>query len=131
MAPDPSPCPFCARAAAGELVAGNRLACAFPDAFPVNPGHTLIVPRRHVAGYFDLAPEEQAALWELLPIVKAALEREHTPAGWNVGFNAGPAAGQTVFHAHVHVIPRYPGDVDDPRGGIRWVIRARAPYWKE
>jgi diadenosine tetraphosphate (Ap4A) HIT family hydrolase len=84
-----------------------------------------------VADYFELEPDEIAAVWELVTSVKAALDRERSPAGYNVGINAGKAAGQTVWHAHVHVIPRYPGDVEDPRGGVRWVIRARAPYWKE
>lgn len=127
----PEPCPFCERLAAGELDGGNDRAAAFPDAFPVSRGHTLVVPRRHVADYFDLAEAEQAALWRLVAEVKARLDREAAPAGYNVGVNVGPAGGQTVWHAHVHVIPRYPGDVEDPRGGVRWVIRARAPYWKD
>lgn len=132
MLVDPaSVCPLCARIAAGDLTAGNDLAAAFSDGFPVNPGHTLVVPRRHLSDYFDLAGAEQAALWSLVSEVKDRLDREHAPAGYNVGINVGPAGGQTVWHAHVHVIPRYTGDVEDPRGGVRWVIRAKAPYWKE
>jgi diadenosine tetraphosphate (Ap4A) HIT family hydrolase len=84
-----------------------------------------------VADYFELGEEEQAALWRLVAEVKTRLDREHHPSGYNVGINVGPAGGQTVWHAHVHVIPRFEGDVEDPRGGVRWVIRARAPYWKE
>jgi len=127
-----APCPFCSRIAAGNALLGaNDLAVAFADGFPVSPGHTLVVPHRHVADYFELTAEEQAALWALAAEVKRGLDRERAPAGYNVGVNVGASGGQTVWHAHVHVIPRYAGDVEDPRGGVRWVIRARAPYWKE
>jgi diadenosine tetraphosphate (Ap4A) HIT family hydrolase len=103
---------------------------AFKDGFPVNPGHTLIIPRRHVAGLFELTAADQAAVWALLQPVKERLDARHSPAGYNVGINVGEAAGQTVAHAHVHVIPRYAGDVEDPRGGVRWVVPERAKYWK-
>jgi len=122
-------CPLCDRAASTDYVASNAMAVAFLDAFPVNPGHTLVVPRRHVANFFDLSEEEQAALWMLLPLAKRAIDARHAPAAYNVGLNAGTAAGQTVAHAHVHLIPRYTGDVPDPRGGVRWVIPERAAYW--
>ncbi len=131
MAPGERPCPFCERLAAGELVAANERAAAFADAFPVSPGHTLLVPRRHVRSYFELDPREQGDLWGLLPEVRRLVEETHSPAGYNVGLNDGAAAGQTVWHAHLHLIPRYAGDVDDPRGGVRFVIRGRAPWWKE
>jgi diadenosine tetraphosphate (Ap4A) HIT family hydrolase len=111
-------------------MAENELAVAFKDAFPVNPGHTLIVPKRHVEGLFDLDPGELAALWSLLPEVQQRLEARHSPAGYNIGVNVGEAAGQTVEHVHVHLIPRYAGDVEDPRGGVRWVVPVRAAYWK-
>jgi diadenosine tetraphosphate (Ap4A) HIT family hydrolase len=124
-------CPFCARLASGEITAGEDLAAAFPDGFPVSPGHTLVVPRRHVSDFFQLTAEEQGTVWRLVAAMKERLDQERAPAGYNVGINVGAAGGQTVWHAHVHVIPRYPGDVEDPRGGVRWVIRARAPYWKE
>ena len=123
-------CPLCQRAAGGALLAAAPLAVAFLDAYPLNPGHALVVPRRHVAGLFDLAQEEQRALWDLLPVVKMAVERHHAPAGYNVGVNVGAAAGQTVEHVHVHLVPRYRGDVADPRGGVRWVLPARAAYWE-
>ena len=127
-----SECPFCARASAGAgLLASNGLAVAFADGFPVSPGHSLVVPRRHVSDYFELTREEQAAVWALVGEVKVALDRERSPAGYNLGINVGPAGGQTVWHAHVHVIPRFTGDVEDPRGGVRRVLRAKAPYWKE
>jgi diadenosine tetraphosphate (Ap4A) HIT family hydrolase len=102
---------------------------AIPDAFPLNPGHTLVVPRRHVANYFDLSQDEQAAIWRLVSEVKSGLDAKLAPAGYNIGVNVGAAGGQTVDHVHVHVIPRFAGDVDDPRGGVRWIIPARAPYW--
>jgi diadenosine tetraphosphate (Ap4A) HIT family hydrolase len=84
-----------------------------------------------VSDFFQLTAEEQGAVWRLAAAMKERLDQERAPAGYNVGINVGAAGGQTVWHAHVHVIPRYPGDVEDPRGGVRWVIRARAPYWKE
>ena len=122
-------CPLCSRIAAEGLLAENALAAAFLDAFPVSPGHVLIVSRRHVANLFDLTIEEQQALWSLLPLVKASIDTEYNATAYNVGVNVGADAGQTVGHVHVHVIPRYPGDVADPRGGIRWVIPDRAAYW--
>lgn len=124
-------CPLCSVADGGETLAANTRAVAIWDAFPVSPGHALIVSRRHVAGLFDLSTEEQAALWGLLPAVRAAIGARHAPSGYNVGVNVGAAAGQTVGHVHVHVIPRYSGDVKDPRGGVRWVIPRRADYWSE
>ncbi len=124
-----SQCPLCGRATSGDYVAANAFAVAVADAYPVSPGHTLIVPRRHVADLFDLTSEEQGALWTLLPLVKQTIDTRHAPAAYNIGVNVGVAAGQTVAHAHVHLIPRYPGDVPDPRGGVRWVLPGRADYW--
>lgn len=120
--------PFLARPAA-EHVAGNALAFAIRDAFPVSPGHTLVVTRRLIPTWFEASADEQVALIELVNRVKAALDQSHRPDGYNVGFNAGEAAGQTVAHLHVHVIPRYRGDRPDPRGGVRWVLPDRADYW--
>jgi diadenosine tetraphosphate (Ap4A) HIT family hydrolase len=128
--PNPDPCPSCPFCELGnrELVAENALAAAFRDGFPVNPGHTLIVPRRHVATWFDATREEQLAILELADQVKAQLDAEFQPAGYNLGLNAGEAAGQTVPHLHLHLIPRFKGDVDDPTGGVRFVIPARGNY---
>jgi diadenosine tetraphosphate (Ap4A) HIT family hydrolase len=125
----PVACAFCDRAACGELVAANHLAVAFPDAYPVSPGHCLVVPRRHEPDFLVLAAQEQAALWALVAEVRQHIETGLRPDGYNIGVNVGEAAGQTVAHAHLHVIPRYRGDVEDPRGGIRWVIPDRARYW--
>lgn len=121
--------PF-ASADPGTWVAENSLAFALRDRFPVTPGHTLLVPKRMIASWFDATRDEQIAILDLLDSVKGALDAELRPDGYNVGFNAGEAAGQTVMHLHVHVIPRQRGDVRDPRGGIRWVIPARAAYWE-
>ena len=104
---------------------------AFLDGFPVTPGHMLVVPKRHVASIFDLPDEEQAALWRLVAQVRGKLMSELQADGFNVGVNDGPAAGQTVMHAHVHVIPRRTGDVADPKGGIRWVVPAKGQYGVE
>ena len=124
--PSGDACPFCERMARGESLISAPHAAALADAFPVSPGHALVVPRRHVPGYFDLSAEERTDVWQLVSEVKARLDAERSPAGYNVGINVGEAAGQTVWHAHVHLIPRYAGDVEDPRGGVRGVIRTHA-----
>ena len=122
-------CPLCESIATRPLLASNAWAVAFFDAFPVSPGHALVVTRRHVASLFELSPDERAGVWALLEPTREAILAHHEPAGFNVGVNVGSAAGQTVAHVHVHVIPRYDGDVEDPRGGVRWVIPERADYW--
>jgi diadenosine tetraphosphate (Ap4A) HIT family hydrolase len=127
---DQSRCPFC-HLEGSRITLENEAAIAFPDAFPVVAGHTLVVPRRHVAGLFDLSEEEQAALWRLVALARGKLMDELKADGFNVGVNDGLAAGQTVMHAHVHVIPSRAGDVADPRGGFRWVLPAKARYWVE
>ena len=110
-------------------VASSELAFAIRDRYPVSPGHTLVIPRRVVADWFSATPEEQAAIFQLIETVKRELDaRTPAPDGYNVGFNAGTAAGQTVMHLHVHVIPRYRGDMDDPRGGVRGVIPGKQKY---
>ncbi len=112
--------------AAGGCLAENSEAVAFYDRFPASQGHALIVSRRHVSDLFELTDDERHGLWALLPDVKAIVEQAHSPAGFNVGVNVGAAAGQTVMHVHLHLIPRYPGDVPYPRGGVRWVVPHRA-----
>jgi diadenosine tetraphosphate (Ap4A) HIT family hydrolase len=129
-APELRDCPFCDRLAAGELLADNALAAAFPDGFPLAPGHSLIVPRRHEPDFLALTDAEQAAVWGLVGAVRRRLDAQFHPQGYNLGVNIGAAAGQTVWHAHLHVIPRYSGDVPDPRGGVRWILPARARYWE-
>lgn len=122
------PCPFCALPA-GRIVMANDLAVAIRDRFPVSPGHTLILPRRHVSSFFAVTEAERNAMMALLDVAKAGLDNEFRPDGYNVGINDGPAAGQTVPHLHMHLIPRYAGDQQDSRGGIRWIFPEKARYW--
>lgn len=111
-----------------QWVASNALAFALRDAFPVSEGHTLVITKRLVPTWFEATLDEQRAVMELVDVVRRQLDARHRPDGYNVGFNAGEAAGQTVMHLHVHVIPRYRGDVDDPRGGVRHAIPSRGNY---
>lgn len=121
-------CPFCTLPAS-RIVDENELAVVVRDGFPVSPGHTLIIPHRHIESFFDLAGEERTAMLTLLDSAKTELETEFHPDGYNIGINDGVAAGQTVAHLHIHLIPRYRGDRDDPRGGVRWVLPDKAQYW--
>lgn len=111
-----------------EWIAYNRSAFAIWDGYPVSPGHALVITRRQISDWWEATPGERADIFELVDSVRAKVEAAHRPDGFNVGFNAGVAAGQTVDHLHVHVIPRYAGDVPDPRGGIRYVIEANGNY---
>ena len=113
---------------APEWLASNESAFAVADRFPVSPGHALVVPRRVIATWWEATDEERAGILSLVDEVKRQLDAERRPDGYNVGFNAGAAAGQTVGHLHVHVIPRYRGDVPDPRGGVRHVIPGKGNY---
>ncbi len=123
-----SNCPFCQLDAAC-IVFSDDVTLVIRDAFPVSPGHTLIIPRRHVGSFFELTPPERASMFELLTQAKAELDGTLQPDGFNIGINDGAAAGQTVPHLHLHLIPRYRGDAPDPRGGVRWVLPAKAKYW--
>lgn len=122
------PCPFCTLPP--ERIAGNNdHAVWIRDGFPVSPGHSLVIPKRHVASFFEVTAEERTAMLALLDEAKVAAEAESRPDGFNIGINDGPAAGQTVPHLHIHLIPRFKGDQVDPRGGVRWVIPEKADYW--
>lgn len=112
-----------------RIVAENELAFAVRDGFPVIPLHTLIIPKRHAEDYFALDEKELAAINSLLHVQKRELE-QHDAAiqGFNIGMNCGEVAGQTVFHCHVHLIPRRFGDVESPRGGVRHVIPGKGTY---
>lgn len=124
-------CVFCDRIERGDVLLSNVHAAAFHDGFPLNPGHMLIVPRRHEADFLALSPEEQASIWALVQPVRGLIETGGAPpAGYNIGINIGEAAGQTVAHAHLHLIPRHRGDVPDPRGGVRCVVPEKARYWE-
>jgi diadenosine tetraphosphate (Ap4A) HIT family hydrolase len=127
---DPATCPFCFPAP--ERVAfEDRLTRALWDAFPVTKGHMLLVPRRHVPTWFDATVDEQAALMADVERGRRLIDERHGPDGYNIGMNVGRAAGQTVFHLHVHLIPRYAGDVPDPRGGVRYIIPGKGNYLSE
>lgn len=121
-------CPFCAMGDDRQFLA-TSLVLGIWDRFPVSPGHALLVPRRHVKTWFDATEQEQQALIAAIGAAKTAIELEHAPDGYNIGINSGEAAGQTISHLHVHLIPRYKGDVDDPRGGVRLVLPEKAAYW--
>ena len=121
-------CPFCKLNPKVEIISETASAVAFLDGYPVSKGHTLIIPKRHVADYFDLTVHEQRALWLLVNRCKQILTSRFSPDGFNVGINAGQAAGQSVFHVHIHLIPRYKGDVENPKGGVRGVIPRMQKY---
>lgn len=118
-------CVFC-KLESLDIIAENKLALAFYDGSPVSKGHTLVVPKRHAETYFDVTPDEHLAMVKLIYKVKDYLNKEYRPDAYNIGANVGSAAGQTVFHFHFHIIPRYEGDVSDPRGGVRKVIPSRS-----
>ena len=108
---------------------GELASCfAFRDKFPVSEGHTLVIPKRKVTNYFELSFKEQSACWFLVNLVKAELQKKYNPDGFNIGINVNQEAGQTVFHCHIHIIPRYKGDVENPRGGVRGVIDGKKEY---
>jgi diadenosine tetraphosphate (Ap4A) HIT family hydrolase len=120
-------CPFC-HLEPGRVLYENDLAIAIADAFPVSQGHTLVLSRRHVSDFFELSEAEMAALMELLFRMQRRLATELCPSGFNVGANVGAAAAQTVMHVHVHLIPRFWGDLAEPQGGIRNVIPGKGRY---
>jgi diadenosine tetraphosphate (Ap4A) HIT family hydrolase len=111
-----------------SILAETRLSFALLDGFPVSKGHTLVIPKRHVLSIWEMTPEEYTDAFNLVGQVKDILQEKFDPQGFNVGVNCGEAAGQTVFHAHIHLIPRYNGDVPYPRGGIRNIIPGKGNY---
>ena len=117
---DPNnPCRFCTPRA---VTCRNALAYATRDSYPVSPGHSLVIPFRHCANFFDLTADEMSACMELLAEERLVLEDEFKPDGYNVGVNVNAAGGQGIFHVHIHLIPRYTGDSPRPQGGVRQVI---------
>ena len=124
---DPNnPCLFCKDPRGVSLE--NELAYSARDSFAVSPGHTLVIPRRHVANFFELTPEEVNACMTLINEERELIDKEFKPDGYNIGVNIGAAAGQSIYHVHIHVIPRYKGDVENPQGGVRHVIPKKAHY---
>jgi len=131
MAPDNPACPFCDIALPGvqrPLLTTTEHVAAFEDAYPSTPGHVLVVPRRHVGRILDLTEAEFHDLWHVAREQMHRLESTH-PDAYTIGVNDGAAAGQTVAHVHLHIIPRRLGDTADPRGGVRWAVPDTAPYW--
>jgi diadenosine tetraphosphate (Ap4A) HIT family hydrolase len=123
-------CPFCAPPKDRILVEGAG-ARALWDGYPLNPGHVLVVPHRHVASWFDATGEERDEMLRLADEARRIVAAKYGPDAFNLGINDGAAAGQTVPHLHLHLIPRYAGDVADARGGVRWIIPERAAYWSK
>ena len=112
-----------------RVIAENELCYAIRDGFPVTPLHSLIIPKRHVSDYFDLFQPELNAIHRMLNDLRSDIQRDDPEVtGFNVGINAGESAGQTIFHCHVHLIPRRDGDVSNPRGGVRGVIPDKQVY---
>lgn len=123
-------CPFCCLKEV-RIAASNSHVLAIYDGFPISPGHTLIIPKRHVASFFELTRAEQESILGLLTEMRQHLLTKCNPDGFNIGINDGAAAGQTVMHLHIHLIPRYVGDQPDPRGGVRWIFPKKAVYWDD
>jgi len=124
-------CPFCN---IGERINKERILyedstwIAILDGYPVTDGHTLLIPKRHCATYFDLNDKESSSLFNVIKTIKDILEEKYNPQGFNIGVNCGEVSGQTIMHCHVHIIPRYDGDVENPRGGVRGVIPNKQSY---
>ena len=114
-----------------RILDSNAYCFMIRDDFPISPGHTLILPKRHVGSFFELDPAEQQALLALLDSARKSLDIEFQPDAYNLGVNDGPAAGQSIPHVHFHLIPRYAGDCADPKGGVRWIMPAKAKYWAD
>ncbi len=124
---DPNnPCLFCTDPRG--ISVQHELAFSARDSYPASPGHTLVIPRRHVVSFFDLTPEEVAACMDLVKEEKKRIDEGFNPDGYNIGVNVGPAAGQSILHVHIHIIPRYKGDVENPQGGVRHVIPKKGHY---
>ena len=121
-------CPFCNPDSERELIVESATAYSIYDKFPVNEGHALIIPKKHYADYFDLSFKEQSACWFMLNKVKEIISKKFNPDGFNLGVNINETAGQTISHVHIHLIPRYKGDVKEPRGGVRGVIPTKKEY---
>tara|TARA_Y100000310_G_scaffold322933_1_gene382661 strand:- start:37 stop:432 length:396 start_codon:yes stop_codon:yes gene_type:complete len=122
-------CLFCERETDKfNVIIENELFYSAWDNFAVSPGHALIIPKRHIDSFFDLSEKEILQFYDLLLKVKIRISKTHKPDAFNVGINDGIAAGRTIQHLHIHVIPRYNGDVENPRGGVRHIIPCKGFY---
>jgi len=126
----PHVCTYC-NLSESRIIDQSPLTLVFRDVFPVSPGHTLIIPRRHVESYFDLTDQEREDMTFMMMRAKNVLKTELSPQAFNIGINEGFAAGQTVAHINMHLIPRFKGDVTEPRGGIRWIFPDKAVFWEK
>lgn len=125
---DPNnPCLFC-KPKHKEIIAETELAVLVTDTYPVSLGHCLVIPKRHIADYFECTEEENRDFRTLILKAKETINKEYAPDAYNIGNNNGLYAGQSVFHLHIHIIPRYKGDVDNPKGGVRWVVPKKSQY---
>jgi diadenosine tetraphosphate (Ap4A) HIT family hydrolase len=123
-------CPFC-KLEEDRIIIESEHAVAFYDNFPISLGHMLIIPLSHVNSIFELNPVQLSSLMETMRVAAEHLDANYQPDGYNIGINEGEAAGQTVSHFHIHLIPRYLGDQEDPRGGVRWIFPDKAKYWED
>jgi len=121
-------CEFCGMDAQEEAFISNEYFFAKWDKYPVSPGHAIIISKRHICFLAELRPMEATALFRLLKKSRKIIKDKYHPGGFNFGVNEGSTAGQTIFHLHIHLIPRYKGDVKDPRGGVRNVIPGKGKY---
>jgi diadenosine tetraphosphate (Ap4A) HIT family hydrolase len=127
-------CPFCTlqtESSHRKLLLENDTGFVIPDGYPITNGHTLIIPKRHVSSFFEITPQERQDLFDLVDQAKIQLDQEFKPASYNIGINDGEAAGQTIAHLHIHLIPRYNEPDKDPRGGVRWLVPEKADYWSK
>lgn len=122
-------CPFCTLEPTRILFESMSFN-VISDGFPISPGHTLIVAKQHISSIFELASDSFLELHAVMHSIKFKLDQELNPDSYNIGINEGPAAGQTIPHLHIHIIPRFKDDIHDPRGGIRWVLPEKAKYWE-
>lgn len=121
-------CRFCMANPNREILIEGKYGLAALDRHPVNEGHFLVIPHRHFPDYFDISDEEREEIWSLVAQGKKLIDEKYNPDGYNIGINVGEAAGQSVPHLHIHVIPRYKGDVENPKGGVRGVVPERKLY---
>lgn len=121
-------CVFCEQFDKSRIVYEDSTWIAVYDNYPVSKGHTLLIPKRHCETFFDLNDFETGILSHIINVIKLILDEKFKPDGYNIGCNCGEAAGQTVMHCHIHIIPRYKGDMENPRGGVRGVIPSMQKY---
>ena len=119
-------CPFCNNIE--QIIAESEYWYVIYDKYPVSKGHTLLITKRHISSFFDLTSEETKQIYSMIKYIKSKLDAEYFPDGYNIGVNCGRNAGQTIPHCHIHIIPRYNGDIENPRGGVRGVIPNKQNY---